>query len=175
MQPRLSTTGHIAMFVKFATNARFHLTMLVDCVRARARVCVCVSVSVCVCVRVCVCVSVSVSVSVSVCVCASVCRRFVYRHRWEKHDLLVWDNRCLMHAATEYDVENHRRLHWRTTFQGNPGPEYDADRGDPTPWLPDSNGHGRDGNGRAASPHAFSNEFHAEQLRHASSGKAPKL
>ena len=128
--------------------------------------CVCVCVCVCVC---CVCVCVGVSVS-----SVSLCRRFVYRHRWEKHDLLVWDNRCLMHAATEYDVENHRRLHWRTTFQGNPGPEYDADRAFLTPWLADSNGHGRKEDNRA-SPQSFSNKFHAEQLKHASSSKAPKL
>jgi hypothetical protein len=68
-----------------------------------------------------------------------------------------------MHAATEYDVENHHRLHWRTTFQGNPGPEYDSDREDPTPWLPDNNGHGRAKTGKA-SPRSLSNEFHAEQL-----------
>ena len=66
MQPRLSTTGHIAMFVKFATNARFHLTMLVDCVRgARARVCVCVCV--------CVCLSLSLSLSLSLCVSVRPC------------------------------------------------------------------------------------------------------
>ena len=76
MQPRLSTTGHIAMFVKFATNARFHLTMLVDCVRgARARVCVCLCLclSVCVCVCVCVCLSLSLSLSLSLCVSVRPC------------------------------------------------------------------------------------------------------
>ena len=27
----------------------------------------------------------------------------VYRHRWRPRQLVVWDNRCLMHRATEYD------------------------------------------------------------------------
>jgi taurine dioxygenase len=101
---------------------------------------------------------------------------YVYRHRWRKHDLLVWDNRCLMHAATEYDVEKHRRLHWRTTFQGNPGPEYSAQQENPTPWLPDSNGHGRtDGGGGLGEARSFSNEFHAEQVGAVSRGAKPKL
>ena len=76
-----------------------------------------------------------------------------------------------MHAATEYDVDNHRRLHWRTTFQGNPGPEYDADRENPTPWRPDTNGHGRVETAEV-SPRSLSNAFHAEQLAR---GDMPKL
>ena len=26
-----------------------------------------------------------------------------YEHRWQPHELIVWDNRCLMHRATAYD------------------------------------------------------------------------
>ena len=30
-------------------------------------------------------------------------RQFVYLHRWRKHDLMMWDNRCTMHRGTPYD------------------------------------------------------------------------
>jgi taurine dioxygenase len=36
--------------------------------------------------------------------------RFVYRHRWQAGDLLLWDNRCTMHIALA-DFEGHRRMH----------------------------------------------------------------
>lgn len=26
-------------------------------------------------------------------------RQFIYHHRWQPHDLLMWDNRCLLHQA----------------------------------------------------------------------------
>jgi alpha-ketoglutarate-dependent 2,4-dichlorophenoxyacetate dioxygenase len=26
----------------------------------------------------------------------------IYRHRWRPHDLLIWDNRCVLHRATPY-------------------------------------------------------------------------
>jgi alpha-ketoglutarate-dependent 2,4-dichlorophenoxyacetate dioxygenase len=32
-----------------------------------------------------------------------------YAHRWSQGDLLLWDNRCVMHRATPFDVANHRR------------------------------------------------------------------
>jgi taurine dioxygenase len=34
----------------------------------------------------------------------------VYRHDWSVGDLLVWDNRCLMHSVCEYNYEGQRRL-----------------------------------------------------------------
>ena len=38
-----------------------------------------------------------------------------YRHRWTKHDLVVWDNRCTMHyGVNDYETEDTRVLH-RTT------------------------------------------------------------
>jgi taurine dioxygenase len=55
-------------------------------------------------------------------------REFVYVHEWEPGDLLVWDNRCLMHAATWYDAATQRRLMWRTTVSGNPGTAYAGER-----------------------------------------------
>jgi len=43
--------------------------------------------------------------------------RFRYRHRWRKHDVLLWDNRRVLHAATPFDMAAHtRRLH-RTTLR----------------------------------------------------------
>ena len=40
--------------------------------------------------------------------------RFVYRHRWHAGMLVVWDNRCLVHAATG-GYDGHRRLLHRIT------------------------------------------------------------
>ncbi len=39
---------------------------------------------------------------------------FVYRHRWQEDMLLMWDNRCLVHAATG-GYPGHRRLLHRIT------------------------------------------------------------
>ena len=36
--------------------------------------------------------------------------RFVYRHRWQAGDLVIWDNRCTMHIALA-DFTGHRRMH----------------------------------------------------------------
>ncbi len=30
-------------------------------------------------------------------------RQFVYTHRWRKHDLVMWDNRCTMHRGKAYE------------------------------------------------------------------------
>lgn len=32
-----------------------------------------------------------------------------YRHRWQQGDLLLWDNRAVMHRATPYEVGTYRR------------------------------------------------------------------
>ncbi|HEY7203987.1 MAG TPA: TauD/TfdA family dioxygenase [Methylomirabilota bacterium] len=45
---------------------------------------------------------------------------FVYRHEWEVGDLVVWDNRCVLHRATPYDTGRHQRLMQRTTVSGDP-------------------------------------------------------
>ena len=45
---------------------------------------------------------------------------FVYRHRWQVHDVLAWDNRCAMHLAlNDYDI-NVPRMMYRTTLLGEP-------------------------------------------------------
>ena len=45
--------------------------------------------------------------------------RFVYRHAWRAGDLLVWDNRALLHRATAYDGVRYKRLMQRTTVAGD--------------------------------------------------------
>ena len=45
---------------------------------------------------------------------------FRYRHEWREGDLIVWDNRCVLHRATPYDSTRHRRLMQRTTVSGDP-------------------------------------------------------
>ncbi len=58
--------------------------------------------------------------------------KFVYAHEWDKGDLVIYDNRTLLHAATWFDAEKHDRLMWRTTIHGNPGPEY---AGEQKSWI----------------------------------------
>jgi len=41
-------------------------------------------------------------------------RQFVYTHRWRLHDLVMWDDRCTMHRARDYDMSFPRDMH-RTT------------------------------------------------------------
>ncbi|MCE7798618.1 TauD/TfdA family dioxygenase [Sphingobium sufflavum] len=43
--------------------------------------------------------------------------RFVYRHKWNVGDLLVWDNTGTMHRADTYSLESKRLMH-RTTLEG---------------------------------------------------------
>lgn len=46
--------------------------------------------------------------------------RFVYRHRWQAGDLLVWDNRSTIHLALgDYDPAEVRQME-RTTVKGHP-------------------------------------------------------
>ena len=60
-------------------------------------------------------------------------RRFCYAHEWTQGDLLIWDNRCLVHAATWFDGDREGRLMWRTTVHGNPGAYY---AGEKKSWIP---------------------------------------
>ncbi|HEX8593059.1 MAG TPA: TauD/TfdA family dioxygenase [Pseudomonas sp.] len=43
---------------------------------------------------------------------------FIYRHQWQAHDMLFWDNRALIHLATGCPNHLRRRMH-RTTIQGD--------------------------------------------------------
>ena len=42
----------------------------------------------------------------------------VYRHEWAVGDLVIWDNRGVLHRATRYDPSSARDMH-RTTIAGN--------------------------------------------------------
>ena len=58
---------------------------------------------------------------------------FIYVHEWNPGDLVVWDNRCLVHAATWFDDAKLERVMWRTTVHGNPGTLYAGER---KSWVP---------------------------------------
>ena len=44
--------------------------------------------------------------------------RFIYAHKWRVGDLLLWDNRCTLHARTDFSNEE-RRLLRRCVVQGD--------------------------------------------------------
>jgi alpha-ketoglutarate-dependent 2,4-dichlorophenoxyacetate dioxygenase len=39
----------------------------------------------------------------------------VYRHEWQENDLVIWDNRCMLHRAQPFENLTHRRHMIRTT------------------------------------------------------------
>lgn len=45
--------------------------------------------------------------------------RFVYDHAWRAGDLLMWDNRAVLHRATEYDTAQEPRIVRRTVVCGD--------------------------------------------------------
>jgi taurine dioxygenase len=46
--------------------------------------------------------------------------RFVYRHKWRAGDLLMWDNRCLLHRANpNFDAARFPRVLQRTCLRGS--------------------------------------------------------
>lgn len=45
-------------------------------------------------------------------------RERVYRHEWSVGDLVIWDNRGVLHRAAPYDPSSPRDMH-RTTFAGD--------------------------------------------------------
>ncbi|UHL62732.1 TauD/TfdA family dioxygenase [Paralcaligenes sp. KSB-10] len=47
---------------------------------------------------------------------------YVYRHRWQVGDLVIWDNRCTVHRGRRYDLSQRRELRRSTTL--------DVDRAD---------------------------------------------
>jgi len=44
--------------------------------------------------------------------------RFVYRHHWQPHDMVFWDNRSVLHLAAGCAPEQRRKL-YRTTIEGD--------------------------------------------------------
>jgi len=47
--------------------------------------------------------------------------QFVYKHQWTVGDLIIWDNRCSMHARTDFPG-GERRLLFRTTVKDTQAP-----------------------------------------------------
>jgi len=46
--------------------------------------------------------------------------RFVYRHKWRAGDMLMWDNRCLLHRANpNFDAARFPRVLHRTCIRGS--------------------------------------------------------
>jgi alpha-ketoglutarate-dependent 2,4-dichlorophenoxyacetate dioxygenase len=54
--------------------------------------------------------------------------KFVYAHKWRNGDLVIWDNRCTLHRATEFDYLSHKRDLRRTTINEH-GEERAANEG----------------------------------------------
>jgi len=46
-------------------------------------------------------------------------REFIYEHVWQPNDFLMWDNRCTIHARTDFPNDE-RRLLRRCTVEGEP-------------------------------------------------------
>jgi taurine dioxygenase len=42
----------------------------------------------------------------------------VYSHRWQPQDFVIWDNRCTLHRALEYDTTRAVRVIRRCTVLG---------------------------------------------------------
>lgn len=45
----------------------------------------------------------------------------IYRHRWKVGDVMIWDNRCILHRGCGYDAEKYRRRMHQTRIRC-PGP-----------------------------------------------------
>jgi alpha-ketoglutarate-dependent taurine dioxygenase len=46
--------------------------------------------------------------------------RFTYAHRWRTGDLVMWDNRCLLHrAVANYEMAKYRRVMHRNVVKGS--------------------------------------------------------
>ncbi|HSB60891.1 MAG TPA: TauD/TfdA family dioxygenase [Vicinamibacteria bacterium] len=43
----------------------------------------------------------------------------VFQHRWRQWDLVMWDNRSVLHRGRPWDAERHRRVMRRTTLAGD--------------------------------------------------------
>lgn len=48
--------------------------------------------------------------------------QFVYRHVWNQHDVIMWDNRCTMHSVEPFDNVKIRRVMHRVTLVGENKP-----------------------------------------------------
>jgi alpha-ketoglutarate-dependent taurine dioxygenase len=44
---------------------------------------------------------------------------FCHLHKWQRGDLMIWDNTCVLHRAKAYDMARYRRVAQRTTVAGS--------------------------------------------------------
>ncbi len=44
---------------------------------------------------------------------------FIYAHKWQVGDLVLWDNRCTLHARTDFSDQERRMLR-RVVVTGDP-------------------------------------------------------
>src|SRR5262249_62099382 len=59
-------------------------------------------------------------------------REFIYEHVWRAGDLLIWDNRCTLHARTDFSAKERRLVRRAADLGGKTG--WDP----PPPPLPPS-------------------------------------
>ena len=45
--------------------------------------------------------------------------QYVYKHSWNNHDIVMWDNRCTMHSVEPFDNNNIKRIMHRVTLVGD--------------------------------------------------------
>lgn len=45
--------------------------------------------------------------------------QFRYLHKWQPNDLVMWDNRCMLHRGRPWDYQKYRRVMHRTTVAGD--------------------------------------------------------
>ncbi len=45
--------------------------------------------------------------------------RYVWRHHWTAGDLVMWDNRCVLHRGRPFAADRHARVMRRTTIAGD--------------------------------------------------------
>ena len=49
----------------------------------------------------------------------AVADEYVYTHTWQPGDLVIWDNRCILHRGTGYDADKYRRFMRQTRVAGS--------------------------------------------------------
>lgn len=45
--------------------------------------------------------------------------QYIYRHKWQVDDVMMWDNRCTLHCVEPYDAANEKRAVHRVVVKGD--------------------------------------------------------
>ena len=53
----------------------------------------------------------------------SIQTKYVYKHVWSDHDILMWDNRCTMHSVEPFNNNTVKRIMHRVTLVGDHEPK----------------------------------------------------